>query len=153
MSKEQRHDKIVQLITENDVRKQEDLLQLLRDSGYHVTQATVSRDIRELRLNKILFEDGSHRYGLPKNAVQSKHNYNYKTIVSEAVKEVENAMNFVCVKCPAGLANAACASFDELHWDGVIGTLSGDDTFFIMCRNEQYAKKIADELRKYIVGR
>ena len=69
---------------------------------------------------------------------------------SETVKEVESAMNFVCVKCPAGLANAACAAFDELHWDGVIGTLSGDDTFFVMCRNEEQAVKIAAELRKYI---
>ena len=150
MSKEKRQQTIIDLITHNDVRKQEDLLQLLSECGYNVTQATVSRDIKELRLTKILYEDGSHRYGVPKPTSASKHNYNYKTIVSETVKEVENAMNFVCVKCPAGLANAACAAFDELHWDGVIGTLSGDDTFFIMCRNEDNAMRVANELRKYI---
>ncbi|MBQ1234594.1 MAG: arginine repressor [Oscillospiraceae bacterium] len=150
MSKEKRQQKIIELITIHVVRKQEDLLELLRECGYSVTQATVSRDIKELRLTKVLYEDGTHRYGVPKPQAASKHNYNYKTIVSETVKEVESAMNFVCVKCPAGLANAACAAFDELHWDGVIGTLSGDDTFFVMCRNEEQAVKIAAELRKYI---
>ena len=148
--KADRQAKIIDLITTHPLQTQEELTQLLIDEGFKVTQATVSRDIRDLRLSKITFQDGTQRYGLPKHAPVSSSNYNYKTIVSEAIKAVDYALNFVCVKCPTGLANAACAAFDELHWDGVIGTLSGDDTFFIMCRTPEYAERISNELKKYI---
>ncbi|NCC06894.1 MAG: arginine repressor [Clostridia bacterium] len=149
--KNTRHAKILELIAKQSIERQEELLNYLRDSGYNVTQATVSRDIRELRLVKAATGDGHYRYVSSKNAGKSAHTPNrFETIFRESVLKADYAGHTVLVKCYTGMANAACEVFDAMVWNDVVGTLSGDDTFFVLMRTEQAAKVITEEIQKYI---
>ena len=149
--KAKRHAKILELIGQYAVNTQEELLGLLQKEGFEVTQATISRDIKELRLVKSMSSDGTYRYSVPHRGTDNKAtDFNYSVIISEALREVDYAMNMVCVSCYKGLALAACAAFDEMHWNGFVGSLAGEDTFFILMRNEQCAKDLCQELKKYI---
>ena len=113
--KSARHQAILDLIEKYPIDRQEDLLEHLRRAGFDVTQATVSRDIRE------------------------------------PVLKVDYAGHMVLVKCFSGMANAACEVFDAQTWEGVVGTLSGDDTFFILMRTEENAAEITRQLQRYTV--
>ncbi len=149
--KQARHRKILELIAENSIFRQEDLLEKLRDSGYDVTQATVSRDIRELRLVKTAAGDGTYRYVTSATAGKTAHApTRFEMIFKEAVISVDYSNVVVMVKCFSGMANAACELFDSMTWDNVVGTLSGDDTFIIVMRSEQGSKDMCVELEKYI---
>ena len=121
--KNARHSKILELIGQHSIDKQEELLAHLRRSGFEVTQATVSRDIRELGLVKVATGD---------------------------VLKADFAGHFVLVKCYTGMANAACEVFDAMVWNDVVGTLSGDDTFLVLMRSEDAARTLVGELAKYI---
>lgn len=148
--KSKRHSKILELIAEQVISTQEELLALLKDEGFDVTQATVSRDIKELRLIKTTV-NGNYRYTTA-NAPDKSTDISYKfhTIFSEAVINIDYAQNIVLVKCYTGMANAACAAMDSIHWTGVVGTLSGDDTIFVLCRNEEFAAQLCNELKKFL---
>ncbi len=149
--KNARHNKILELIKENAVDRQEDLLKLLKDAGFEVTQATVSRDIRELRLVKTATGGGEYRYIVSSNAGKSSHaSTRFETIFTESVVGVDYAGNTVLVKCYTGMANAACEVFDALVWSDVVGTLAGDDTFLVLMRTEEAAQKITKQITKYI---
>lgn len=152
--KSARHQAILKLIEQHPIDRQEDLLLHLRQAGFAVTQATVSRDIRELRLVKAATGDGGYRY-VSQNAggLRTPHSSTrFETIFRESVLTVDSAGHIVLVKCFSGMANAACEVFDSMHWDQVVGTLSGDDTFFILMRTEQAAQQICIELSKYAHG-
>ena len=125
-SKGERQQVILRLVQEHPISRQEVLLDHLSKEGFEVTQATVSRDIRELCLVKAATAEG-YRY------VSSR-----------------NAGHVVLVKCYSGMANAACEVFDALQWKNVVGTLSGDDTFLIVARSERDAKTICSELTRHI---
>ncbi len=149
--KNTRHGKILELIAQYSIERQEELLNYLRESGYNVTQATVSRDIRELRLVKTSTGDGHYRYVSANGAGKSAHTPNrFETIFRESVLKADYAGHTVLVKCYTGMANAACEVFDAMVWNDVVGTLSGDDTFFVLMRSEQAAKNITTEIQKYI---
>ena len=148
--KNARHSKILELIEQHPIDKQEQLLSHLRESGFDVTQATVSRDIRELGLVKIATGNGGYRYVAASGAGRSAHSPSrFETIFRESVLKVDYAGHMVLVKCFSGMANAACEVFDARAWDNVVGTLSGDDTFFILMRTEESAKQICEELRRF----
>ncbi|MCI8496919.1 MAG: arginine repressor [Clostridiales bacterium] len=147
--KTKRHAKILELIHQSPINTQEELLRGLREHGFDVTQATVSRDIKELRLVKTLDSSGRYRYATAQKDTQGISSKFYN-IFSEAVASVDYAGNIAVVKCIPGMAQAACAALDSLHWDGVIGTLAGDDTIFIITRNEEKSVSLAAELKKYI---
>ena len=150
--KNARHGKILELIEQNVVDKQEELLRYLRENGFDVTQATVSRDIRELGLVKVAVGDGRYRYVAASGASKSAHSPGrFETIFRESVLKADSASNIVLVKCYTGMANAACEVFDAMVWNGVVGTLSGDDTFFVLMRTEADARQITEEIAKYIV--
>ncbi len=148
--KKDRHQAILSLIQQYRIDKQEDLLSHLRQEGFQVTQATVSRDIRELQLTKAADASGRYRYvaagGTGKN---TRSVSKFETIFRESVFSVDCAGHMVLVKCYSGMANAACEMFDSMHWENVVGTLSGDDTFFILMRTEQAATAISQELSNY----
>ena len=127
--KKKRHEKIKEIIAENVVETQEDLLRYLKQAGYEVTQATVSRDMKELRLVKGLDARENYRYMSPKSEIP-KLNMNYADIFLRAVIHVDYAINNVVLKCHSGMANAACAALDQMHLESVVGTLAGDDTIF-----------------------
>ena len=148
--KKDRHQAILSLIKQYRIDKQEDLLSHLRQEGFQVTQATVSRDIRELQLTKAADASGRYRYVTAgttgKNARSASK---FETIFRESVFSVDSAGHMVLVKCYSGMANAACEMFDSMHWENVVGTLSGDDTFFILMRTEEAAAEISRELGNY----
>ncbi|MEG0910558.1 MAG: arginine repressor [Ruthenibacterium sp.] len=149
--KNARHNKILELIGRYPIERQEELLQYLSESGFYVTQATVSRDIRELRLVKTAIGDGRYRYVASSGVSKAAHTPSrFETIFRESVLRVDFAGNIVLVKCYSGMANAACEVFDAMTWSEVVGTLSGDDTFFVLMRSEDAAKEITEEIQKYI---
>ena len=116
-----------------------------------VTQATVSRDIRELGLVKVATGDGHYRYVAASGAGKSAHSPSrFETIFRESVLKADFAGHFVLVKCYTGMANAACEVFDAMVWNDVVGTLSGDDTFLVLMRSEDAARTLVGELAKYI---
>jgi len=126
--KSARHQAILDLIEKYPIDRQEDLLEHLRRAGFDVTQATVSRDIRELRLVKTATGEGGYRYMPANGNGKVAHSPNrFETIFRESVLKVDYAGHMVLVKCFSGMANAACEVFDAQTWEGVVGTLSGDD--------------------------
>ena len=149
--KNSRHQAILELIERYPIDRQEDLLTHLRSAGYDVTQATVSRDIRALGLVKTATPGGGYRYLAPgSGSGKAAHPANrFETIFREALLNVDYAGHMVLVRCSSGMANAACEVFDSQAWEDVVGTLSGDDTFFILMRTEEAAKAICERLRRY----
>ncbi|MEF9968928.1 MAG: arginine repressor [Ruthenibacterium sp.] len=149
--KNTRHSKILELINQYPIERQEELLHHLSENGFYVTQATVSRDIRALHLVKNPTGDGHYRYAAASAFGKATHTPSrFETIFRESVLKVDSAGHTVLVKCYNGMANAACEVFDAMTWSEVVGTLSGDDTFFVLMRSEEAAMEITDEIQKYI---
>ena len=146
--KKERHIKILSLIEKNAIDTQEELMNKLRESGFEVTQATVSRDIKELRLVKILSEGGGYKYAAPDKEESVMEN-KYRAILRQSVRDVDSAGNIVVVKCYNGMANAACAAVDSIHTAGIVGTLAGDDTIFVLLKTEEAALQFAKEFKNY----
>ncbi len=140
---------ILEIIRRQPVDTQEELQRLLKDEGFHVTQATVSRDIKEMRLIKILDSDGRYRYSVERREgtqISSK----FHSLFADAVTNVNYASNIVVIKCLNGMAQAVCAAMDSLHWEGLIGTLAGDDTFIGIATTEARAAELTEELNKLL---
>ena len=148
--KAKRHKKILALITEHEVETQEELQQLLQENGLNVTQATVSRDIKELKLIKTL-QDGVYRY-VQSVTDTSMSSIKFESIFTEAVVKIDYSGNTIAIKCHTGLANAACAVFDAMEIDNVVGTIAGDDTIFVLMRNENSANLLVKELYLTVLG-
>lgn len=148
--KNQRRQKILELIAAYPIERQEDLLTKLREAGFQATQATVSRDIRQLRLVKSAMGDGHYRYILPAPPTGPDRPSRFEMIFGESVLSVESAGHIVMVKCRSGMASAACEVFDLAQWDGVVGSLAGENTFIILMRTEESAARMVVELSKYI---
>lgn len=146
--KARRHAKILELIAARPIDTQDELLSLLRDDGFQVTQATVSRDIKELRLIKTLNADGKYHYTAHNDKPSGEMSNKFLLIFSESVKEIDSAGNMLVIKCYTGMANAVCAALDTLHWSGVVGTLAGDDTIFMVMRDDHNARELVTQLRK-----
>lgn len=148
--KKRRKAKILDIINSFEVETQEELQSKLRDAGFEVTQATISRDIKELRLVKELSESGRYIYSTGKKTYNDSLAGKFVTIFSESIISVDYALNTVCVKCFSGTANAACAAIDSMQWNGVVGTIAGDDTIFVLCKTEEFAKNFTLNLEKSI---
>ena len=144
MDKKQRQAAILSIIMENEVETQQELQILLKQAGFKVTQATVSRDMRELKISKGISENGINCYF--SSAMGRAPQYN--SLFSQAVVSLDYAMNTVVVKCRAGLANAACAVLDEQKFGFVVGTIAGDDTIFVLTRSENHAVQLIETLKK-----
>ena len=144
--KKKRQAEILTIIKEFEVENQDTLQSILRERGFDVTQATISRDINELHLQKSFNENGVNCY-CKAHKVNSAQ---FSTIFQQAVVSIDYAMNTVCVKCHSGLANAACATFDLMNLDYVVGTIAGDDTIFILVRTEKDAKDLTEKLKKML---
>lgn len=155
-NKQQRLQAILRLIDQKPIRRQEELLEQLALEGFDVTQATISRDIRELNLVKAADENG-YRYVSSFSGDAPSQNgratERFETIFRESAIKADYAGHIVLVKCYNGMANAACGVFDSLCWNNVVGTLSGDDTFFILTKTERDARTISAELSRYIAQR
>lgn len=144
--KKRRQAKILEIISNLEIETQEELQAQLQREGYEVTQATISRDIKELRLVKDLSSKGRYIYSTGKKLSDS-FTHRASGIFSESIISIDYALNTVCIKCFSGMAGAACAAIDSLTIDEVLGTIAGDDTIFVLCRNEDYARIFATKLR------
>ena len=147
--KKRRHELLIKAIENKDIATQEELLLALREDGLDVTQATVSRDIKELGLVKSMGKNGKYRYSMPKSA-SGEAGRTFHNIIAPSVLWVDFAMNTVVIKCYAGMAQAVCAAMDTMELSGVVGTLAGDDTIFVLCRNEALAHELTVNLRHMI---
>ncbi len=150
--KQKRQEKILELISKNDVNTQGSLMDLLRESGYNATQATLSRDIRELRLVKVMTDNGLYKYDVPSQEKVTELGTKFRSIFAEAVINVDYAFHIVVIKCHTGMANAACAALDNMKIRDVVGSLAGDDTIFVLLRTEQQALKLVSEIKQIIKG-
>lgn len=147
--KSRRQAKILELIREHEINTQEGLISKLRENGFEVTQATVSRDIKELKLQKTLTADGKYRY-VAAAKTPSSLTENFDSLFSASVLSVDYAGNMIVIKTVSGMAQGACAAMDAVELSGVLGTIAGDDTIFVVAKNEGAAVSVASRLKKLI---
>lgn len=145
MNKGQRHIKIREIITENEIETQDDLVDMLKQAGFNVTQATVSRDIKELHLVKVPMMDGRYKYSLPADQRFNPLQKLKRTLMDAFVK-IDGASHFLVMKTLPGNANAIGVLLDNLDWDEILGTIAGDDTCLIICRTPEDAEMISKKL-------
>ena len=144
-----RYEAILKLIREQDIGTQKELAEALRKIGFDVTQATVSRDIRELKLTKAVRGEGRFAYrSEAENAEDLRVSAAFYTLFEASVVSVSQVLNQVVIRTLTGMANAVCAGFDSLSWEGVLGTIAGDDTILVITGSEESAKKLAEELKR-----
>jgi len=144
--KQKRHQKILQIIAKKDVKTQEQLTLELEDAGFMVTQATVSRDIKELGLIKIALSDGSYKYAVTKE--EKNNNTEHISIFSKSVTSIRYALHTVVIRTYSGMANAVAASLDSFFDNEILGTVAGDDTILIVLQDEERAEEMALKLHK-----
>lgn len=145
--KSARHDKILEIITSMDIETQNQLITELERRGYKSTQATVSRDMRELRLVKEMNASGVYRYVRPPKTEQDDHAEKLRAIFKQSVKSFQNAQNLVVIKTLPGFANAACVAIETLDIDGLVGSIAGDDTAFLAMIDCDAAEMFCREIR------
>ncbi len=148
--KNERQTEILNIIENTDVETQDQLLGLLRERGYNATQATISRDIKELRLVKELTGSGKYRYAQTGSRVVSGLDSRLRNIFREGVIRVDAAQNLVVVKTMPGLASAACSALDGMEIDGMVGTLAGDDTGVLIMRDTAAAQRFNIEVHRLL---
>lgn len=149
MIKTERQEKIIELITNEEISTQGDLTDRLIECGYNVTQATVSRDLQEMRVMKVLMADGTYKYAISKDndiSISDK----LENILLQCLTNVDYANNIVVLKTMSGAAQAVGYALDTFVWDEIVGTICGDDTIMIVVRNEKAAKQLCSRLEKYI---
>ncbi len=148
--KANRLQKIIELVENNIVCTQEDLLVLLEREGIKTTQATISRDIKELNLVKTTTEDGNYKYTTAKKSKNHRMEKKYKAVFVESAVSVDYALNTIVIKCHTGMANAACAALDTMDFTGIVGTLAGDDTIFVLMKTEALAQALTMEIKSML---
>lgn len=146
----QRQAKILELIEHNEIETQEELSVRLCDLGYDTTQATVSRDIKELRLIKILSPSGKYRYATSTQEAETSFVTRLQNIFRECVTGVDCAQNIVVIKTLPALASAAAMAIDSMRVPKVVGTLSGDDTVFIVMRDNESAVEFCEDTQNML---
>lgn len=144
-----RHEAIIDLVNNQDINTQEELMENLQKQGFKVTQATVSRDIKELRIFKALGKDGKYRYSTGgRNALDKTSGF--ESLFASSVEEVDSAENIVVIKTMTGMAQAVCMSLDNIDFENIVGTIAGDDTIFVLCRNLKATEEMLIKFRKLI---
>ncbi|WP_284140352.1 MULTISPECIES: transcriptional regulator ArgR [unclassified Virgibacillus] len=143
MSKLQRHIKIRELITENEIETQDELVDELKQLGFNVTQATVSRDIKELHLVKVPSNNGTYKYSLPADRKFNPQE-KLKRLIMDAFVKIDSTSHFIILKTLPGNAQAVGALIDNLDWNEIMGTICGDDTCLMICRTEADALDIKE---------
>ena len=145
-----RHVKIVELVNKYDIETQEELADRLHAEGFQITQATVSRDIRDLKLTKVATDDGRQKYVVLKateNALRDK----YIRILKDGFVSMDMAMNILVIKTVSGMAMAVAAAIDEMRWNEVVGCIAGDDTIMCAVRTIEDTAAVMDKIRKIVL--
>jgi len=146
----ERHSKIVELIGKYEIETQEELADYLNQAGFAVTQATVSRDIRELKLTKVQSESGKQRYMVLQN--QGSFSDKYIRILRDGYLSMDMAQNILLIKTVSGMAMAVAAALDALHFSEMVGCIAGDDTIMCAIRTVDDTILMMDKLKKLITG-
>ncbi len=149
--KNKRQEKILSIIKEQIIVTQDDLQNALLSFGFNVTQSTVSRDIRELKLVKDHDENGNYRYvSAERQGTNDQPLANYRSLIGSSVKSVNSAMNDVVIKCYTGMASSVCVAVDSIFSSSMLGSIAGDDTIFIVTHSTQEAIALTNEIKKLI---
>lgn len=148
--KNKRHAKILELVNKRSIETQEELAGLLLEAGISVTQATVSRDIKELGLFKVQGKDGVSKYAVSHISESKSLKESLKSILKEAVVDVEYAGNILVVKTLSGMAQAAAYVMDNMELSGVLGTIAGDDCIMVVLRAEENAFEVSAMIKKLL---
>ncbi len=146
--KNERQEKIVEMVGKYTIETQEELISLLAQLGFEVTQATVSRDIRDLKISKILTPRGTYKYVLPKKPEGS--NVRFKSALSESITKIDWAMNQIIIKTYPGMAQAIAAAIDGIEDDSVLGCVAGDDSIIVVTRDIESAERVGADMRRLI---
>ena len=147
--KKVRHAMILEMIDSKDIETQEELADELRRHGVAVTQATVSRDIKELRLLKVLSEKGGYKYATADRAEKGL-NDRFIRIFSESVLSMANANNLIVIKTQSASAAPACEAIDSLKWPEIVGTLAGENTVLVIVQSTEQVEEVMNRLRAMI---
>jgi transcriptional regulator of arginine metabolism len=143
--KGQRHIKIREIITNNEIETQDELVERLRTAGFPITQATISRDIKELHLIKVPLDDGRYKYSVP---ADQRYNpvHRLKRAMNDHFVHIDHTDNLVVLKSLPGTANAIGALIDSLEWSEIMGTICGDDTILIICRSKEQSFMVVNQI-------
>ena len=134
--KNKRQEKILELIAKYEIETHDDMISRLRDDGYNVTQATISRDMRELKLTKVLTSRGTYKYTV-NNSRHRANNVKFNNAVVDSIVSVDYAGNSIVLKTYPGMAQAVASSVDALSVESILGCVGGDDTIIIVTRDEE----------------
>ena len=145
-----RQRKVLDLIKENDVETQEDLVSKLRESGFDVTQATVSRDIKELNLIKIAKDKNTYKYIAASEPRQYPGVSRLGKLLKDSATNIDYSDNLIVIKTLPGVANAIAACIDNIQWTEIIGTIAGDDTILLVVKPKSSVKKYLDIINRLI---
>ena len=146
--KVKRHNKILEIIENYNIETQEELIAKLKLAGFDVTQATVSRDIRELKLTKIAMDNGKQRYTVMQS--QDSHTDKYIRILQDGYLSMDRAQNILVIRTVPGMAMAVAASLDALHFHELVGCIAGDDTILCAVRSSDDTINLMEKIRKMI---
>ena len=147
--KKTRHGKIIEIIEKNDVETQEELAGKLRESGFQVTQATVSRDIRELKLSKVPTGSGSQKYVVLKQD-DSHMGDKYIRVLRDGFTSMDTAQNILVIRTVSGMAMAVAAALDAMNWNEIVGCIAGDDTIMCAVRTVDDTILLMEKIKKLL---
>lgn len=150
--KKSRHDRIVEIITQHEVETQEELVQYLRESGFDVTQATISRDIRELRLYKMSAGKGKQKYSVPQQGDDNHMEDKFIRVLKDGFISMDMAQNILVVKTVSGMAMAVAAAIDSMRFQEIVGSIAGDDTIMVAVRTVEDTEQLMERIRKLLQG-
>ena len=146
-----RHDKILEIIEKNEIETQEALAERLAESGYNVTQSTVSRDIKDLQLIKVQLQDGRSVYTLPSaEQAPAASITRFERIFANTVRSIASSGNIIVIKTISGCANAAAEALESMDTDGILGTIAGDNTIFAVADSPELVPEILNRYRKLL---
>ena len=144
-----RHAKIIELISQNDIETQEELAERLNDAGFKVTQATVSRDIRDLKLTKVSVDGGRQKYVVLKPE-EDGMSEKYIRVLRDGYVSMDMAQNILVIKTVSGMAMAVAAAVDAMKWKEVVGCIAGDDTIMCAVRSVDDTVAVMEKIRKIV---
>jgi transcriptional regulator of arginine metabolism len=148
--KSERLSRILELVSSKNIKTQEELTALLNEEGYNVTQATISRDIKELRLVKATDADGNYKYSVKPIVNSLELSAKFKRILEDTVLKIDVSSSFVIIKTMPAMAQAAASSIDNMNWDEIVGTIAGDDTIFVALKTVEDAEIFCNKVKEIL---
>lgn len=144
-----RHEKIKELIQQYDIDTQEELASHLNEAGFKVTQATVSRDIRALKMMKVTGKDGKSRYVILQE-LPTEMGEKYTRVLHDALLTIDQGQNILVIRTVPGMAMGVAAALDALNWEEILGSIAGDDTVMCVARTLEEASSVAERLKSIL---